>query len=74
VDEELARDLKIKNRGVKQATFVVLAGVYLPAVLVEAAFITNPREEELLADDAFQDTIVNGIVEAVIRFKQHYGR
>jgi N-acetylmuramoyl-L-alanine amidase len=74
VDEELARDLKIKNRGVKQASFVVLAGVYLPAVLVEAAFITNPREEELLADAAFQDTVVNGIVQAVIRFKQHYGR
>jgi N-acetylmuramoyl-L-alanine amidase len=74
IDEELAGDLKIKNRGVKQATFVVLAGVYLPAVLVESAFITNPREEELLADDAFQDTIVNGIVEAVLRFKQHYGR
>jgi N-acetylmuramoyl-L-alanine amidase len=48
--------------------------VYLPAVLVESGFITNPGEEELLADDAFQDTIVNGIVDAVMRFKQHYGR
>ncbi len=74
VDEELARDLTIKNRGVKQATFVVLAGVYLPAVLVETAFITNPREEELLKDDAFQETIVNGLVDAVLRFKRHYGR
>lgn len=74
VDEELAQDMTISNRGVKQASFVVLAGVYLPAVLVESAFITNPREEELLADEAFQDTIVNGIVEAVLRFKRHYGR
>ena len=74
VDEELAEDLTIRNRGVKQAAFVVLAGVYLPAVLVETAFISNPREEELLKDDAFQDTVVNGVVEAIIRFKLHYGR
>ena len=74
VDEELASRLTIPNRGVKQANFVVLKGAYLPAILVETAFITNPREEALLKDEAFQQTVVAGIVEAVMRFKADYSR
>ena len=34
-----------RSRGVKQAPFVVLMGVQMPAVLVEVGFITNAREE-----------------------------
>jgi N-acetylmuramoyl-L-alanine amidase len=74
VNEEMHKRLTLKNRGVKQAGFVVLAGVYLPAVLVETAFITNPREEALLQDVAFRETVVDAIVQAVLRFKADYGR
>jgi N-acetylmuramoyl-L-alanine amidase len=74
VDEELGIRLTIPNRGVKQANFVVLKGAYLPAILVETAFITNPREEALLRDEAFQETVAEGIVEAVMRFKSDYRR
>jgi len=74
VNEEMHKRLTLKNRGVKQAGFVVLAGVYLPAVLIETAFITNPREERLLKDEAFQETVADAILEAVLRFKTDYGR
>jgi N-acetylmuramoyl-L-alanine amidase len=74
LDEEMNERLTLKNRGVKQAGFVVLAGVYLPAVLVETGFITNPREEALLKDGAFQETVVDAIVQAVLKFKADYGR
>ncbi len=74
VNEEMHECLTLKNRGVKQAGFVVLAGVYLPAVLVEAAFITNPREEALLKDEAFQETVADAVLEAILRFKADYGR
>jgi N-acetylmuramoyl-L-alanine amidase len=40
----------------------------IPAVLSEAAFITNPPEEELLADPAFQAVEARAITEAVVRF------
>ena len=43
------------NRGVKQAAFVVLVGAYMPAVLVETAFISNPAEARMLASSTFQD-------------------
>jgi N-acetylmuramoyl-L-alanine amidase len=74
VDTELAMRLTIPNRGVKQANFVVLKGAYLPAVLLESGFITNPQEEALLKDEAFQTTVVEGVVAAVRRFKEDYNR
>ena len=74
IDEEMAKRLSIPNRGVKQAHFVVLTGAYLPAVLVETAFITNPIEEELLKDEAFQETVAEAIAQAVLRFKSAYKR
>jgi N-acetylmuramoyl-L-alanine amidase len=74
VNEKMHKSLTLKNRGVKQAGFVVLAGVYLPAILVETAFITNPREEALLKDEAFQETVADALTEAVLEFKSDYGR
>jgi N-acetylmuramoyl-L-alanine amidase len=74
VNEELSRALPIPNRGVKQADFFVLKGAYLPGILVETAFITNPSEEAMLKDDASQQKIVGAIVSAVSKFKEDYNR
>ncbi len=40
----------------------------VPAVLAEAAFISNPAEEALLADPAFQATEAEAITQAVVRY------
>lgn len=40
----------------------------IPAVLSEAAFVTNPAEEALLADPAFQRVEAEAIARAVTRF------
>jgi len=45
IQRQLAR-LPGPSRGVKQAPFVVLTGVNMPAALVEIGFITNPAEAE----------------------------
>jgi N-acetylmuramoyl-L-alanine amidase len=41
---------------------------------VETAFITNPQEEAMLRDEAFQDKVAGAIAAAVSRFKQDYNR
>lgn len=58
----------IKQRGVKQAPFVVLRGAAMPAVLVETAFISNPREEARLRDPAFRTKVAQAITRGVRRF------
>ena len=56
------------NRGVKQAAFVVLVGAYMPAVLVETAFVSNPAEARLLASSSFQDQMAMALSRAVHSF------
>lgn len=56
------------NRGVKQAPFKVLTGVACPAVLVETAFISNPREEKNLISDEFQNSIAQAIYLGLAEF------
>ena len=58
----------VKQRGVKQAPFVVLRGAAMPAVLVETAFISNPREEAKLMDPAFRKRVAQAITRGVRRY------
>ena len=53
------------NRGVKQAGFRVLVTAYMPAILVEIGFGTNPAEAAWLASDAGQRRIAAAIAGAV---------
>ena len=58
----------IKQRGVKQAPFVVLRGAAMPAVLVETAFISNPKEEAKLRSPLFCEKVAQAITRGVRRF------
>lgn len=40
----------------------------MPAVLVEVAFLSNPREERRLKDEAFRKRVVEAIALGVRRF------
>jgi N-acetylmuramoyl-L-alanine amidase len=61
------------DRGVKQAGFYVLRGAYMPSVLVETAFISNPGEEALLASLDFRFEAARAIVAAVEEFAMGRG-
>lgn len=61
IQKELNVLLRTYNRGIKQNSFRVLAGVACPAVLVEVAFISNPEEERKLLTDEFQTNVANAI-------------
>jgi N-acetylmuramoyl-L-alanine amidase len=60
------------SRGVKQAPFVVLMGVKMPATLVEIGFITNPAEERDLALPAYRDRLADALARAVAEFADRY--
>ena len=58
-----------RSRGVKQAPFVVLMGVHMPAVLVEVGFLTNSLEEKRLDRESERERLAGGIAAAVAAFK-----
>jgi len=62
----------LEGRGVKQALFVVLTGVQMPAALVEIGFITNAGDERLLAREAGRREIVDSLERAVAAFGRRY--
>ncbi len=65
IQRELNRLAGIKERGVKQAPFIVLRSAAMPAVLVESAFISNPKEEKKLKDPAFIAKLGTAIAQGV---------
>jgi len=56
---------RIKDLGVRQGPFHVLLGATMPSVLVEAAFISNSREEKRLANKNYQKRVAAAIVNGV---------
>ncbi len=64
----LAQLLNEELASAGKANFYVIRHTACPASLVELAFITNYREERLLADDEYQNTLAAAIAKAVSRF------
>ncbi len=50
---------------VEQAGFAVLKAPDIPSILVETAFISNPEEEARLNDPAYQDKLVDAILDGI---------
>ncbi|HET9262811.1 MAG TPA: N-acetylmuramoyl-L-alanine amidase [Vicinamibacterales bacterium] len=65
-----AKNRHLRDRGVKQAPFVVLIGAGMPSVLAEMAFITNKQEGQLLKTPAYRETIAEALFDAIVRYQR----
>jgi N-acetylmuramoyl-L-alanine amidase len=63
---------EIRHGGVKQAPFMVLHKAYMPRVLVETGFISNPVEGALLNSEEGQNEIAQAIADAIVSYKREY--
>lgn len=70
----IERLLRMENRGVKSGPFYVLATAAMPAILVESAFITNPREERKLQREAYRQRLAEAMFEGIAKYKVRYER
>lgn len=62
------------NRGVKQAGFRVLVSAFMPAILVELGFGTNPEDAAYMANPSKQRLIARAIADATREYLQRHER
>lgn len=60
------------DRGVKQANFAVLRGAFMPAVLVEIGFGTNPQDAAYMCSSRGQRELARTIAAGAVEYLSHY--
>jgi N-acetylmuramoyl-L-alanine amidase len=58
----------VDDLGVKEGPFYVLVGAYMPCVLVEVSFLTNPTEGRRLGTSRYRKGLADGIYEGIHRY------
>lgn len=66
---EMVRTAGRINKGVQQANFAVLRLTYMPSVLLEIGFISNPSDEQYLLSKNGQNTIARSIYNAIVKYR-----
>ena len=69
-DGLVRRNPDIRNRGVKEAQYVVLTGTQMPAILAEVSFVSSPADEDKLANSEYRQLIAQALYRGVARYQQ----
>jgi N-acetylmuramoyl-L-alanine amidase len=66
--KELSGVNRLLRKNVESASFVVLKSPDIPSMLVETAFISNPKEERRLKTSHYQHKLANAIFHGIRRY------
>lgn len=65
---EIVKNTNAKSRGVKKGQFCVIRDTKMPAILIEAGFLTNPEERDNVRKTPYIEKIALGIAEGIEDF------
>jgi N-acetylmuramoyl-L-alanine amidase len=68
IENNIVKETGQASRGLKEAPLILLKGMYFPSCLIEIGFLSNPTEAKNLANEAFQDKLVRGMVVGIKQF------
>lgn len=71
IQKELVARTRMPDREVRQAGFIVLMDVGMPAVLIETGFISNPNDQKILTSESGQTNIARSIFTAFQTYKNN---
>jgi N-acetylmuramoyl-L-alanine amidase len=60
----------IRNRGIKDASYVVLTGTTMPAILTEISFVSSPEDERNLQSAAYRQQIAEALYKGIAGYQQ----
>jgi N-acetylmuramoyl-L-alanine amidase len=63
------RNPEIRNRGVKEAQYVVLTGTQMPAILAEISFVSSPADEDNLQSSEYRQHIAESLYIGVAKYR-----
>ncbi len=69
IQNNFSNQLNRKNRGVKQAGFVVLHQTVMPSVLIETGFLSSKSEGQYLNSNSGKQQMANSIAKAILDYK-----
>jgi len=70
IHQQILRQLRMNDRGVRQARFYVLRHTPMPAVLVEVGFVTGSEDARQLRDPQFQRQMAAAIATGILLYLQ----
>jgi N-acetylmuramoyl-L-alanine amidase len=59
----------LRDRGVKQAPFVVLIGANMPSILAEISFVTNAKDADQLLQPEYRERVAESLYKGVARYE-----
>ena len=69
IQKALVRTLDSEDRGVRRARFEVLREAAMPAVLIEAGFLSHPIEGKKILTVEYRRQMARAIVEGIVSYK-----
>jgi len=70
LQKALTRTLAVEDRGVRRARFAVLRDAVMPAVLIEAGFMSHPTEGRKIFTSAYRQKMAQAILEGLLAYKR----
>ena len=72
VQNGMVKSTSLHDRGVSSAGFLVLHRTVMPSILVELGFISNSKDESLIASKEGQEKLVKGIFNGFAEYYELY--
>jgi N-acetylmuramoyl-L-alanine amidase/putative methionine-R-sulfoxide reductase with GAF domain len=58
----------LRDRGVKEASYVVLTETAMPGILAEVSFVSSPTDERRLQNDGYREQIAEALYKGIARY------
>jgi N-acetylmuramoyl-L-alanine amidase len=58
----------LRDRGVKEASYVVLTETAMPGILAEVSFVSSPTDEQKLRSDGYREHIAEALYKGIARY------
>ena len=58
----------LRDRGIKEASFVVLTESAMPGILAEVSFVSSPTDEQKLRSDGYREQIAEALYRGIARY------